>query len=452
MDPAPRMRVTDLPLAGLRVAIVGRLASMSRRDAHKLLRGHGAVPVEASDEDVKLLVVGEAGGGLAAVDELAGAGPAAERLRQAIDSGRVSAWSETQLWQRLGLIEEETAARRLYTPAMLADLVGVPLSVVRRWHRRGLIRPLREVCRLPYFDFQEVVTARKLAALLAAGMSPQTIERQLTALAKLVPNVERPLAQLSIILRDKDLLLRAGGGLVDASGQMYMDFDQPLEDEAADSWPHATLPLAAAFPPAHSEAFTTPMCESPQEMPPLAASAQPPASRGGLLSSDPTAQPAFCPASSASLCQLAMALEDEERLAEAADAYRAAMAAGGPTTEMCFRLAEVLYRMGCLEAACERYYVTLELDEEFVEARANLGCVLAESGRLELAAAAFEGALRFHPDYADAHYHLAQVLNELGRDEEAQTHYRRFLELAPASPWAATARQRVRQPAGEDSG
>jgi len=187
-------------------------------------------------------------------------------------------------------------------------------------------------------------------------------------------------------------------------------------------------------------------------MPPLAADAQAPTSRGGPLSSDPTAQPAFCPASSASLCQLAMALEDEERLAEAADAYRAAMAAGGPTAEMCFRLAEVLYRMGCLEAACERYYVTLELDEEFVEARANLGCVLAESGRLELAAAAFEGALRFHPDYADAHYHLAQVLNELGRDEEAQTHYRRFLELAPASPWAATARQRVRQPVGEDSG
>ena len=35
--------------------------------------------------------------------------------------------------------------------------------------------------------------------------------------------------------------------------------------------------------------------------------------------------------------------------------------------------------------------MAIELDEDYVEARANLGCVLAEWGQRELAIAAFEG-------------------------------------------------------------
>ena len=56
---------------------------------------------------------------------------------------------------------------------MLAELLGVSVAVIRRWHRRGLIVPAREVRRLPYFDFHEVATARRLAQLLAAGVSPR---------------------------------------------------------------------------------------------------------------------------------------------------------------------------------------------------------------------------------------------------------------------------------------
>ena len=64
--------------------------------------------------------------------------------------------------------------------------------------------------------------------------------------------------------------------------------------------------------------------------------------------------------------------------------------------------------------------MAVELDEDYVEARANLGCVLAETGQRELAVAAFEGALRYHPDYADVHYHLARTLDELHRRDEAE--------------------------------
>ena len=59
--------------------------------------------------------------------------------------------------------------------------------------------------------------------------------------------------------------------------------------------------------------------------------------------------------------------------------------------------------------------MAIELDEDFVEARSNLGCVLAEQGDLALAEAAFRGALEYHPDYADAHYHLARLLDRANR-------------------------------------
>jgi tetratricopeptide (TPR) repeat protein len=142
---------------------------------------------------------------------------------------------------------------------------------------------------------------------------------------------------------------------------------------------------------------------------------------------------------------LAAEWENAGRLSEAADLHRAAMAAAGPDPEGCFQLAELLYRQGDFSGARERYYMAIELDEDYVEARANLGCVLAETGQRELAIAAFEGALRYHPDYADAHYHLARTLDDLGRRLTAEQHWRKFLTLAPDSPWAAEAAERLQQ-------
>jgi len=80
-----------------------------------------------------------------------------------------------------------------------------------------------------------------------------------------------------------------------------------------------------------------------------------------------------------------------------------------------------------------------------LEARASLGCVLMELGEHDLAAAAFRGAIKQYPDYADAHFHLAELLDSQSQPLAAREHWRRFLELAPASPWADTARDRLQQ-------
>nr|MCU0716572.1 O-linked GlcNAc transferase [Pirellula sp.] len=93
--------------------------------------------------------------------------------------------------------------------------------------------------------------------------------------------------------------------------------------------------------------------------------------------------------------------------------------------------------------ARERYYNAIELDEDFLEARVNLGCVLAETGATTLAIAAFQGALVKDDRYPDVHYHLARCLDEEKQTELADRHWLRFLQLAPQSPWAEEAIERL---------
>lgn len=392
-------------IVGRRVAFIGKLAGMSRRDARQFVRDHGAVPVEGLDPVPEVVVLGEAELPLSDAAEFLATN---ETARRAARQGELTVITETQLWQQLGFVEGERHIHRLYTPAMLADLLGVPVAVVRRWRRRGLIVPAREVRRLAYFDFQEVATARRLAELVAAGVSPRKIEHKLAALGRLVPEVARPLAQLSVIVEGKHLLLRQGDGLIEPGGQLRFDFGATPGDASA-SGP-AQVPIGVSVP----------LDDAPER------------EAGGET-----------PASPEEMRHWAARLDDEGRLEQAADAYRTALVFGGPDAETCFLLAELLYRLGDITAARERYYMAIELDEDYVEARANLGCVLAETGLPELAVAAFEGALAYHQDYPDVHYHLARTLDELGRRDEAELHWRIFLDLTPDSPWATTARERL---------
>jgi tetratricopeptide (TPR) repeat protein len=284
--------------------------------------------------------------------------------------------------------------------------------------------------------------------LLSAGMSPQTIEKKLAELARFLPNIDRPLAQLSIIVEGKHLLLRQGDGLVAPGGQTWFDF-QGTAAETHDPANAARAADVVARSPDRATSGAGDVRSGPRGHP-VARSGVRVTTRAITAESDdepkatlPIAPALFATASVSELIARAARFEDDGDLESAADMYRTALAVGGPDAAACFALAELLYRLGDVTAARERYFMTIELDEEYVEARANLGCVLAELGQRELAIAAFEGALAFHDEYPDVHYHLARNLDDLGRADEAELHWRAFLDLAPESPWAATARQRL---------
>ncbi len=392
------------PLQGERIAFVGRLASMTRREANELVTARGAERVSDQSLPATLVVIGDSQPDLDSAFESDKTAP--RQWAEDVAAGRATLLRESELWKRIGLVDEEQGVQRLYTPAMLAELLDVPPTAVRRWHRSGVLVACRNVRRLPYFDFTEVAVARHLAALVRAGCSLRVIDRKLAELVRVMPDSPRPLADPAMVVEGRRLFLRRGDELSEPGGQLLIDFDKPTE---ADDQQNLLLSI------------------------------------GRLEASGETASDGQGLSTLEQLRQAALEWEDQGELQQAAEAYRTLLVAGGPSAEVNFALGDLLYRMGDLSAARERFYAAVELDEEYVEARANLGCVLAENNELELAVAAFQGALAFHPDYADVHYHLANSLDRLAQHAEAELHWRVFLALAPESPWADMARNRLIQ-------
>lgn len=340
---------TDNPpndtLAGLRVALAGKLSGMSKRDAQQLIRQHGGVVCEKPDAGISLIVIGEEElplGEVVGSDDFL-----STEIREAAEAGDIEIISESELWRRLGMVdlEEDHGIQRLYTTAMLANLLDVSTAVIRRWQRRGLIVPAKEVRRLAYFDFQEVSTARRLAQLLGEGISPRALEQKLESLARFLPGAKRRLDQLSIIVEGKQLLLRQGDGLVDPGGQLRFDFEADEQGLSASDDAYEDEPAILSVTADAAGSDLTDL--------------------GGLVSTDQ----ATCGFSPEEILRRAAELEDNGELSLAAEHYRSVLVAAGPSAEVNFRLAELLYRMGDVEAARERYYMTIELDEDFVEAR-----------------------------------------------------------------------------------
>ena len=394
------------------MGFVGKLGGVNRKEARSVVRRLQGTMVDPIDQSVDLIVVG--------ADVFPSADP--ERLLddsilQAVAEQKVEVINETQFWQIAGVVEQESEVGKLYTPAMLAELLQVPMTTIRRWHRRGLITPTRQVKKLPYFDFEEITSARRIAALIDSGMNSTQIEKQLSQLADLYPDLQRPLSQLSIIVEGRKVLLRQGEGLVEPSGQKRLDFDTA---DSADSSDDKETPATISFARVAANGLQG------------VAEAESGFSVGASGKQTKT-----------DFLQLAIELEDEGEFRSAIDVYRSLSLALGPSADVSFRMAELLYQVNDLAAARERYSMAVEFDEAFVEARANLGCVLVELGQTELALATFEGALEHHPDYPDVHFHLARLLDEIGSDQKAWQHWARFLELTPSGPWADEARLRI---------
>ncbi|QDT70495.1 cellulose synthase subunit BcsC [Planctomycetes bacterium MalM25] len=368
-------------LAGRRVRLIGRFASVPRQEAAAAVERRGGQIDEASPD---WIVLGE---GSSASDHQLAATAAAESHAECLD--------ECELWRRLGLVDDQQGVSRLYSPAMLGELVGAPLEAIRRWTRRGTLRPVRWVNQLAYFDFAEARIAQLLAEAFRQRPSLPAIDRVVDRLSASHPGLERPLAELPLIAVEGELLLRSADALAEVSGQRCFDFEAPSDSEAADDAP-TVLSLASVVAPQRT-----------------------------------------------SLRERAWELCDSGRLDEAIEAWRLVMLESYPTADDQFTLAEWLYQQGEHQAARERYYSVLELDGEHLEARVNLGCVLVDLGEFELALASLNGALEQHEGFADAHYHLARAYQSRGESEAAEPHWRRFLEIAPESPWAVEARERL---------
>lgn len=362
---------------------------------------HGGTASEHVSKQTTMLVVGEEGWPLEADG------------RPSVKLQQVKKWCEEGLNIRIvsesdwlgfvGLDGHREEVHRRYTPAMLSQLLGVSVHVIRGWERSGLIKATSRVERLPYFDFQEVAGARRLAELIAAGVPVREIESSLRHLRGVLKDVERPLAQLEVLARDRRLILRdEHGRLHTATGQRLFDFDETSDEEQQQTDADRPAVLAMRSPSPADHTATEWYAEG---------------CRLSEIGELHAAVEAF-----------RMCLMDDDEPA---------------TAELHFQLAETLYRLGNLAGAIERYHVAIELDHKYLEAWTQLGCLLAEQGDVEAAVEAFDVALSIHADYPDAHLHKAESLHQLGRTAEAVPHWQRYLEFDQRGPWAESARKRL---------
>lgn len=387
-------------LVGERVTFTGVLASMTHAQAAEIVEQNGGEATSHASRQTTLLVVGEEGWPLDAD------GRASQKFRQVQEwrnqGATIRVLRESDWLHLLGLSDRRGEVHRLYTPAMLGQMLDLPVSLIRRWERVGLLKAAKRVCRLPYFDFQEVARLRRLAELLDAGVSREELEKSLSSLSELFPEAGGPRTKLDLLARDSHVFLRDDRGLLEpASGQRVFDF----ENEAGhrdDEEPPKSLPLGMA-----------------------AASAA--ASNG----------------SAAEWFSRGCGLLEGGEASAAVESFRMALMLHPGDAETQFCLADALYRTGNAAAALERYYAVVEADRKYLEAWTQIGCLHAEQGEQDAAIIAFRLALDLHPDYPDAHLHLAEALHASGRASDAEVHWTRYLEFDRRGPWADLARQRL---------
>ena len=143
---------------------------------------------------------------------------------------------------------------------------------------------------------------------------------------------------------------------------------------------------------------------------------------------------------------LGSALISLGRLAEAAAEFRRAIEAAPERAAVHANLGHALHGLGRLDDAASAFEAAVALAPDDAGAHNGAGMVLTTMGRLDEAAAAYRRAVAVRPDFAAAHYNLAGVLQKQGRTEDAADAYRKVLAFEPADP---TARHMLAALAGE---
>ena len=154
----------------------------------------------------------------------------------------------------------------------------------------------------------------------------------------------------------------------------------------------------------------------------------------------------------------------QDRLAEAAQHYEAALKAEPNYAEAHNNLGAVLLRQGRFDEALAHYSAAVRLKPEYLyffnlanaqvdagkaaeavanyqqalrlnpnssQVHHNLGMAFQAEGKAEAAIAEFRAALQLQPDYESAEHNLANRLADAARVEEAMTHYLAALRLDP---------------------
>lgn len=376
-------------LAGRWVAFTGRLASMSTRQAASLVLVAGGRHERAVTPRLHILVVGMHGWPLIATGHVTAKLAEAERLRHGGAPLRIV--SERVFREIVGLDPEPEGEEKPLDAAHVAEVLNVTSTSLERWEHLGLVHPRRG-----RYDFADLLSLRTVTDLVARGVSPAVIRRSLEGLRRVLPGVDRPLAQLNILVSDRGgLVAELEHALVSPAGQFELRFDRP-GPRACGS---ALLPLRPAGPAR-------------------------PADADGWMA-------------------LGVARERRGDHAGAERAYRRAVRLDPSDAAAQLNLGNALLARGRPSAAAERFGQAVALDPRLACGWYNLAHAQEATGRPGAAMRSLRRALAIDPGFADAHFNLADLCHRQGLIGDAERAWGEYLRLDAAGEWADHAREGI---------
>jgi tetratricopeptide (TPR) repeat protein len=355
---------------------------MGRKEAYQIVVDHGGKPEDHISRWTSILIVGMEGWPLLPDGTVSNKLKRAEKLNR--EGRSIGVIPELVFLELAGRQARPSDSSKTYPAEKVYSLLKIEPDALRRWEQLSLVHS-QDGC----YDFQDLVSLRTIGALVSQGVRPQTIAKSLQALAGVLPDIDRPLAQLKIVAENRRLLVELGETRLAPNGQLLLNFD---------SRPTSTADIVS------------------------------------VDIGEPSAIDWF---------EHGQSLEEDECYSKAAEAYRMALSLRPGFPDVYFNLGNVLRALGRLDAAEETYRKAVAQDPSKAAAWYNLADVQEEQGQMETAVASLQAALQASPNYADAHFNLALCLEKLGQCRDAERHWAAYLRLDGSSPWAEIAKNHL---------
>ncbi len=273
-------------------------------------------------------------------------------------------------------------------------VLRIPRSAIHTLIRGGYVAPRRGRRRQYEFSFQDLVALRTARALILARVSPRRISQALRQLRKEV-SPELPTAKLRISASGTELVVRDQSGPWRApSGQLLLEFEATLANGTVEILDRATLDVLQG----------------------QGKTASKPLPRGA------DAEDLF-----------AQALELEEKDAAAAiHAYQRCIDADPGHMGARINCGRLLHAADRLDDAEEIYRAALASGSEDVNLLFNLALLLEDTGRELEAIDIYRRAIALDHDFADAHFNLARLYQQLNMPRAAIRHWNFYRRLTAA--------------------
>jgi len=278
-----------------------------------------------------------------------------------------------------------------YIKSDVLRILRITARQLSGWEKSGLIAPAE------IYSFFDLLQLRKLRDMRAKRVRSAVIRQSLQAMQKAVAGMENPMVEAGTFLTGTRVAFRHNGTAEEpVTGQYVMDFNPPRLLSAK----------VKVLQPAETAADYF--------------------ARGVALEEDPATQ------------------------VEAIEAYHKTLELDPKHAAAHINLGTLFYNRQDYAKAEEHYRNAIAVDARYALAYFDLGNVLDETGRLQDAIRAYRQALLLAPTYADAHYNLALAYEKLKQPRKALAHWRAYVRMDKAGPWAVHARNQIRKTLQEE--